>query len=110
MRRWGCSSLTLPCPTLRGRFGQVHNEQTTYPSGTAVARVSCRRLERKRPYDPGRRRGLEVKMSRARYTPLALPQEFEAGLDKRPADWDLRSVIADWLEDNGDVRGAKCVR
>jgi uncharacterized protein (TIGR02996 family) len=49
-------------------------------------------------------------MSRDRYTPLPLPEAFEAALDRRPSDWELRSVIADWFEENSDAVAANCMR
>src|SRR4051812_4864231 len=49
-------------------------------------------------------------MRQPRYAPLKLPEDFERALDRRPADWDLRAVIADWLDDNGDTLGAECLR
>ncbi len=54
--------------------------------------------------------GPGVPSKRTRYAPLLIPESFGVGLARRPADWALRSVIADWLEDNGDVLGAECVR
>jgi uncharacterized protein (TIGR02996 family) len=49
-------------------------------------------------------------VSKTSYTPLPLPAEFDAGLDRRPADWELRLVAADWLEEHGDTLGAECLR
>jgi uncharacterized protein (TIGR02996 family) len=49
-------------------------------------------------------------MKRKTYEPLSLPDSFESALDRRPADWALRLVAADWLEENGDPFGAECLR
>jgi uncharacterized protein (TIGR02996 family) len=49
-------------------------------------------------------------VKRKTYEPLPLPASFEAGLDRRPADWALRLVASDWLEENGDLLGAECLR
>ena len=37
-------------------------------------------------------------------------QQFEAELDRDPANWGLRLIFADWLDEQGDHIAARCQR
>src|SRR5262249_16172742 len=41
---------------------------------------------------------------------VAMLETFYEDLNKKPEDWSLRGVVADWYEDNGQLEGATAQR